>query len=245
MKKEIFIISFMLILFSLNSVWATIDSGTGKPGQTFTISQICEDATFITLSSIQYPNRSTEIINTNMSSVGGGSFQYNFTTTNDIGRYDYCGISDGCGKSFCSYFEITNSGIILSNAESILYLGLIIINLLLFSFFLYWTIKLPYSNKVDKDGTITRITKSKYLKLLCALLTYGSFIWFFGMFTGIVNNFISLDISRTMISALYILFYGLGIGFTLLIFIILFIEIWKDILLWEQIKKFGRAHVNR
>ena len=98
-------------IFLLSCISALDEQGVGKEGENFTFIQTCEDATYITLSTIQYPNRSVEIINTNMTSMGGGSYQYYFT---DIltGRYDMTGISDGCTNTFATYFEVTPSGFI-------------------------------------------------------------------------------------------------------------------------------------
>ena len=108
--KRILLI-FIVGMFLLSGISALDNQGTGTEGENFTFIQTCEDATYITLSTIQYPNRSVEIINTNMTSMGGGSYQYNFT---DIltGRYDMTGISDGCTNTFATYFEVTPSGFI-------------------------------------------------------------------------------------------------------------------------------------
>lgn len=141
-------------------------------------------------------------------------------------------------------FIVTPSGIVLETSESILYIVLIFINLLVFVFFLYWTITLPYANETDQRGDIVRVVKAKYLKLLSALFAYGSFMWFFAMFTGIVNNFISLEIYKSLITNLYVILSGVGLGFMILIFAILFIEVWRDILFNKEIKKFGKAILN-
>jgi hypothetical protein len=82
----------------------------GKQGENYTISQVCSDSTFITISSIQPPTGSPIILNTNMTSIGSGEFQYNFTNTMLLGDYEVRGISDGCEKTFSIRFEITPSG---------------------------------------------------------------------------------------------------------------------------------------
>ncbi len=96
-------------MFLLSFTTALDNQGTGREGQNFTFIQTCNDATYITLSTIQYPNRSVESINTNMTSIGGGAFQFNFTNIVN-GRHDVTGISDGCTKNFATLFEVTPSG---------------------------------------------------------------------------------------------------------------------------------------
>lgn len=141
-------------------------------------------------------------------------------------------------------FLVTKSGIILDLPEAILYIALILINLLMFSFFLYWAMVLPFSEEMNPDGTITAISKKKYIKILSAWFAYGSFLWFFAIFTGIVNNFVSLEVYTGLISSFYLVLYGLGIGFTFLILAVLFVLIWKDILYNKEIRKFGKAVIN-
>lgn len=103
MDKRIFVFLVLGLMFvSLTS--ALDNQGSGVVGQDFTFIQTCEDATYITISTIQYPNRTVAVINTNMTSTGGGSFQYNITNL-EAGRYDLCGISDGCTKTFCVTIE--------------------------------------------------------------------------------------------------------------------------------------------
>jgi len=109
MKKILFI--FILGIFLIGIVSASLDSlGTFKQNNQVRIAQVCSDALFINISSVTYPNSSVAISNIQMSSAGSGEYFYNFTDTIQLGRYDVRGISDGCEKTFATYFEITPSG---------------------------------------------------------------------------------------------------------------------------------------
>ncbi len=137
MKKLLLILMFGIVLISFGS--ALDEQGTGTLGQNFTFVQGCDDATYITLSTIQYPNRSVKVINTNMTSTGGGSFQYNLTDL-AIGRHDVFGISDGCERRFAVFFHVTHSGgTITEGASSILIMAIIFMlvigSICLFGFF--------------------------------------------------------------------------------------------------------------
>lgn len=162
------------------------------------------------------------------SPIIGGKVQCNSSVDNLGGIKDFA-------------YEVTHSGIILSNAEAILYIALILINLLIFGFFFYWAIAIPFENKKNDKGEITKIIKIKYIKLAAVWFSYASFLWFFTIFTGIINNFISLEVYTNLISNLYLIFRGIGLGLTIFLLIFTFIKVWKDILWNDEIKKFGKA----
>lgn len=106
----IYMTFFILAIVLIQSTSATtLESyGTKKVNEQFTFCQICSDATYITLSSIETPN-STLTLSANMTSYGAGQFCYNYTAT-QIGRYDFRGISDGCENTFATYIDVTNNG---------------------------------------------------------------------------------------------------------------------------------------
>ena len=111
MKNKILMtLIFGIILFSMTSVLALDSQGTFQQYEEVRIAQVCNDATYITISSIAYPNSTVAVSPINMTSAGSGEFYYLFNLTNDYGRYDVRGISDGCEKTFATYFEITPFG---------------------------------------------------------------------------------------------------------------------------------------
>lgn len=118
--NKLSILSIITIILFMSLTSATTLS-TYKPqtiNEEFNFTQTCQDATYTTLSAIITPN-STEIINTNMTSVGGGSFIYNYTPT-QIGRYDFTGISDGCLKTFAVYVDVTPNGKTYDTGDSLI-----------------------------------------------------------------------------------------------------------------------------
>ena len=113
-------LTLFLLMFLLSFISATT-LNQYKPQEVnveFNFTQGCNDATYMTLSTIITPN-STEIINTNMTSTGGGSYQYNYTP-NQVGRYDFTGISDGCLKTFAVYVDVTPDGKVYDTGDSIM-----------------------------------------------------------------------------------------------------------------------------
>lgn len=111
MKNKILMtLIFGIILFSMTSVLALDSQGTFQQYEEVRIAQVCDDATYITLSSITYPNSTVAVSPINMTSAGSGEFYYLFNSTSDYGRYYIRGISNGCEKTFATYFEITPFG---------------------------------------------------------------------------------------------------------------------------------------
>lgn len=128
MKNKI-ILTILLSMMLIGNVLALDSMGTFKQGETLRITQVCADATYITLSAVSYPNSTIAISNVNMTSAGSGEFYVDFSDTWALGRHDVRGISDGCEKSFATYFIITSTGdgfsfwfIILGTALAILFL---------------------------------------------------------------------------------------------------------------------------
>ena len=107
MGKRGFIV-LLLFIFTLSFAFALDDYQTKKVNEQFTFCQVCADATYINLSSIETPN-STVFVGSSMQAQGSGEFCYNYTPT-QIGRYDFRGISDGCYKTFATYIDVTRNG---------------------------------------------------------------------------------------------------------------------------------------
>ncbi len=119
MNKNIYIF-FTLVLF-ISFVSATLSTYPSKQvNEEFNFTQTCQDATYITLSTIITPN-STDTTNINMTSTGAGSFVYNYTPIL-VGTYDFNGISDGCLNTFAVSVEITPNGKTYSTGDSLIYI---------------------------------------------------------------------------------------------------------------------------
>lgn len=135
--KKILLISFIsLFLISLISAQTLTTLGTFKQNEVVRITQVCQDATYINISSVSYPNSTNAISNIEMISAGSGEYYYDFNDTNNLGRYDVRGISDGCTKTFATYFEISPSGQNgVNNIVFMIILIVIIYGISLFGFF--------------------------------------------------------------------------------------------------------------
>lgn len=107
MKKQIPLLMLGIILISLVMVSAqTGDFGTFDKNQEIRLAQFCEDATYINITSITYPNSTIAEINIEMTQDFDGEYYYNYNKTSEIGKYTVRGNSDGCEETFAYYFEI-------------------------------------------------------------------------------------------------------------------------------------------
>jgi len=148
MKKEYTILIVALIFgMMINLVGALDDMGSAKQNENMSIMQTCGDATYINISSIQFPDKTVESLNVEMTALGGGAYQYNFTNTSQLGRYDVTGISDGCEQTFAFYFTITPSGKMFSEGQSIAGFGIILGALVIAFFFMFFGFKISDNEK--------------------------------------------------------------------------------------------------
>jgi len=137
--KLITIIIFGMFMISMVSAMESL--GTFKQGEEIRISQVCNDATYITISSITYPNSTTSIDNFNMTYFGSGEFYYDFDSSSELGKYDVRGISDGCENTFATYFDITPLGISQTTSQGIGSFGYLILMITLMFVFGYISFK--------------------------------------------------------------------------------------------------------
>lgn len=127
------ILSIFLAILLIGVTTAGKESlGTFKQGDTVRIVQVCDDASYVNISSVSYPNGSIALGETTMTSSGSGEFYTDFTDTSTLGTYDVRGISDGCEGTFTFYFEITPSGSSsVGTGESMSYIGSLIVMLVI------------------------------------------------------------------------------------------------------------------
>lgn len=187
--------------------------------------------------------------------LSSASFDYSFLINannfTNPERYWYniqCNSSSVFGGNDATILEITENGNNIDTGQSLIYIILLLINLIFLSIFIILSIKIPYENEesMTKEGpAITKVTKTKYLKLMCIWFSYGLFLWMITILAGAVNNYISFDPLRDMAMNLY--YYSSIIGYIVSTFMVwfIFLNIWKDIVLNKKILKEGKALLNK
>ena len=245
MKKILLILIMSMFLISLVSAECSIP--TVKQGDTIQLTQSCTDCSDgVNVTKIIFPNNTIAQLGQFEMTGNGSNYNLTFSNTDALGTYIYYAEGNLSGVVFsqgCT-FEVTPTGFLLETSESLLYIIILLSTFLLFLGFLYPAITLPYSNKVEPDGSIRRIMKAKYFKLLSIWFAYGFLMWFLQTLNSISTSFISLDYLSNFITNIFTYSQLFSVVVTFLILTILFIETWKDIIISETIKRYGKALVN-
>lgn len=189
LNKKYFIL-IMMGIFLIGLTSAQLDSlGTFKQNSEVRIAQVCQDATYINISSISYPNGTVAVSGIQMTSAGSGEYYYDFTDTSLLGRYDVRGISDGCEKTFATYFEVTLNG--NKPAEGIVVVIFTIIFILIFGFGLIYFLKsIAHVIQFDFDLIDTAVMIATYLSMW--MFYYFSYEYLGNAF---INNILEVAIS--------------------------------------------------
>lgn len=109
MNKKIYLLLGLMFLFSMAFVSAE-SLGTFQQGTTFNLTNYCQEGgcTEITLTTITYPNGSTNYINEAMVFLDQQGF-YEFNDSETLGVYSYCTLGSNSVTN-CAEFTITPSG---------------------------------------------------------------------------------------------------------------------------------------
>lgn len=119
-----FIVVTLSVLFSLvSSQVQTL--GTFKKDSTITLSQVCDNCTFINVTKIKYPNSTETYPNTAMSQPVQGNFNSTLSQTSSLGEYivTTCGNPDGNYNCESYNFYVTDTGEEFSLDQSLIIFG--------------------------------------------------------------------------------------------------------------------------
>ncbi|KKN12728.1 hypothetical protein LCGC14_1013640 [marine sediment metagenome] len=248
MKKLLFILVMSMFLVSLVSAEIQFLPGATKRLDPINLLQTCENCTFMNLTQViaTSPN-SIYVLQPGQFSMTKNDQNYNYTFLNTslTGTYIYstCGDLDGVLECGSVRFIVNNTGVILTGPEIVIYFVMIIFFFMISIFFLYWGFTFPFNNEVNEDGTITQISKKKYLKLLSLMFFFGFFLWTISMLSFVSNSFVSLETFSSIITNFYIFFYILTLGVTVTILFTFMIMFYWDLFYSKEIRKFGKAFI--
>lgn len=198
-----------LLVFMITSVVAVTQTDLGyfKQSEPVTISQVCYDATYINISSISYPNSSQAVTNIEMTSSGSGEFYYDFNKTEQVGRYDVKGISDGCTNTFATYFEITVNGKEPADGIVVVMFVLIFIGFIAFGL-IYFMVSLEHLTQLELDLKDTIIMVSNYLAMW--VFYYFAFEY---LGNSVINELLELAISIGAVTHVFLPIVGFMLSF--------------------------------
>lgn len=248
MKKILTILLLGIFLINLSSA---IDCwGTFKQNTEIQLIQKCPSCSYVNITSITYPN-GTVFLNEEMTK-SETNFNFTLPDSSQEGIISYSTIGDKNGASPPNYedlcIEITRTGSSVETGESIMYIAILIFILLFLGITLYIAIETPYDNIMENSRhgkIVTRVTKSKYVKLVAIWFSYGLLLMFVTVLTGMTNNYIQFSEMKGMFTSIYFFLLFGGYGVSTGIIWLIFYNAWKDIILNKNILSAGKAVMNR
>tara|TARA_R100000789_G_scaffold100010_2_gene108369 strand:- start:21 stop:764 length:744 start_codon:yes stop_codon:yes gene_type:complete len=235
MKK--LLLSFVLSIFVMGLVSAGISNfGTFQQNTDIKLLQICSNCTFNNITSVVYPN-STQAIG-EMAMTRNGSV-YNFTLISNFtdapGTYTVNGFGDlkGVDTTWVYTFDITITGIKLSQDRAIIYVAMLLLLVFLFFTTIAGVSFLPASNNRNDDGFIVSINSLKYLRAILLVFAWSLLIGI--NFTA--SNISGLYLQSDMMSDLFFNFYRMMMLLTLPMIFIWFIWLFYSITQDRQLKR--------
>lgn len=247
-KTNLGIFLFTLLLISFSS--AIECEGTFKQDTEINLLQKCPSCTFVNITSITYPN-GTVFFNDEMQQ-NGTNFNFTLPDSSQEGRITYGTIGDKNGVSPPAFeelcIEITKTGTSVGTGESLMYIWILIVLAALTTLGVYLSIIIPYVNieEETRDGKIIRaITFTKYMKVIVIWITSGIFLIFLSILTGMINNYVQFIELKSLSTNMYTFITILTYGLSTTVMIVLFVFIYKDLLWNAEIRKNGKAFVDR
>lgn len=237
------LITFLLLsIFLINFVSAELPQEV-KPGDCVNI-KIPLNASWVNISTITYPNQTMLFLNWPTTLFAGTFYNNSFCNTSQLGTYSY-EFFDSTGFHSGNTFTVTPNGDNFDTSQSIIYIILLVLNILALSIFLFFSFTIPYENEKQQDERgriyVTKVVKLKYVKIFCIWISYGLYLWLVTTLAGLVNNYVSFLPLKEIATKVFIFSTFLGYGVNTFMTWLIFLNIWKDIILNKTIIKEGKA----
>lgn len=216
------LIVFVLALFLLPLASAVDNIGTFKPGQPINLTLDCSynntycPNTFDCNITVKSDAKRIILNNKVMGKANYPQYNYTILDTSEMGSYTgrqvCCDTSKGCGDYSFTY----DIGYKYSTAQSITYLVFFFILAGIMTFGIVGFIRLPFKNERDGEGKLIAINWKKYLKMLCLLLIYLSFLaitYFAWSISYALLNFTEMaNFFRNLYKVALVMLIPLGLG---------------------------------
>lgn len=223
--RKLFLL-FLCLIFFLPLVQSEVqDLGVFKTQQILTLSQTCQNCSFVNVTRVIFPNSTQNFINVQMSQPITGNFNASFSMTDANGQYiaTTCGDPNGIYTCVDYSFVINPLGKILTTSQAGLYSLVLVIAFIFFVLCIAGGIFLPSGNKRDEmTGYVIAVENIKYLKMFLLAVSYLIFVLIIYFAYIISYAYLDLDFLGSLLSILfYILLYLIIPFFIVGVFIII------------------------
>jgi hypothetical protein len=174
MNKPILIL-FLLIILPLCSAEIQSLPHPVKVESCVNLPQSYANSTWQNITTIQQPDETITVLNTEMQSLGGGYYNFTYCNTTQNGEYIVNGIGDIDGTAVIWNYKFTVNplGKIFTNQQAILYFIVFLISFILFVLCAVFGISAPSGNNRDAmTGYIFAVSNMKYVKIFLLALSY-------------------------------------------------------------------------
>jgi len=239
MKK---LLTFLLIgIILLNVVAATKpDLGVFKRGEPISLRQICGDCTYNNITSVVYPNSSIILSHVAMTK---SRVEYNYTLdgtyTDLLGEYIVNGVGDlgGDPTAWVYTFEVTGTGVTLTTQNSIFYIFMVGLLILIFFIILLFIPKLPSDNDTDEEGRFISVNWLKHLKGLFLFIEWLLLLSIVYVASNLSLVYLGTNLIGTLLFRIFSIMMGLTLPIVVLWFIFLIISIFQDVKLKKMMER--------
>lgn len=154
----------------------------------------------------------------------------NFSTT---GSYSYLIRCDNVaiGGAVSVGIEVTPTGMILTESDSMIYIFLTLGSLFFFLLCLYGGIALPFRNQRSDEQKIISVQKLKYFKVGLLFLSYVFFVWLLNLFLTLSTNFSILTQYTKFFEVIFSVTNSASYPIFVFMLILMSILAWKDLAL--------------
>lgn len=233
-NKLIFAIAFLLLI----SLTSASDIKTFRAGMDIPLElplkegDLSQCTTCSCTGTINYPNGTIIIRNQDFPVVDGYA-TYNLGGGNTSEIYGLYNIDVNCNNgvdygSATYYFEVTATGTNMSTSQSIIYVILFVLGIILFSLSFYGAIKIPFYNTVSGDEETISINDLKYVKIFLWFVSYLLLIWIAFVSWNLSYGFLVFNIMSEMFKVIFYFLLVLLLPIFITLIIISFINYFND-----------------
>ncbi len=162
----------------------------------------------------------------------------NFSTVGEYNVLVRC-FDDERGGVVDEEFEVTNTGTILTEAESIIYGFIILILVLGLGGLMFLSIRLPFSNTKNVNGDEVQVNNLRVWKIAAIAFTYVITMWLFALLNNIASSYLILVGLTTFFKWAYIILLSLTFPVVILSIVLGFIAAIRSMKLEKQHIRFG------
>lgn len=173
------------------------------------LSQVCDNCTYVNVTTLKYPNSSISNLNVVMTKNNGDySYVLSSSFNSMTGEYVYttCGNPDSVYTCQAITYLVNPLGKTFTNSQALLYMLIFFVAVIIFIGTLVFGIYLPSGNDRDEmTGYILAVSNLKYLKMFSLAVSYLSMMLIFYFGWMISYGYLDLDVLGKLFYAGFVL----------------------------------------